>query len=64
MKLKVDADRCEGTGYCEMISSTVFELGDDGIARVRESHVDESERELMIEAQNTCPTQAITVESD
>jgi ferredoxin len=31
---------------------------------VLQSEVDESQRELMLEAQNTCPTQAITVESE
>jgi ferredoxin len=64
MRVTVDPDKCQGTGYCEMISSTVFELGPDGIAKVLESSVDESQRELMIEAQSTCPTQAITVDAD
>jgi ferredoxin len=64
MLVKVDSDKCQGTGYCAMISPTVFELGDDGLATVLQSEVDESERELMLEAQNTCPTQAITVEPE
>lgn len=64
MRVKVDRDKCQGAGYCEIISSTVFEVGADGIANVLQSSVDESQRELMIEAQNTCPTQAITVDPD
>jgi ferredoxin len=63
MRVKVDADKCQGTGYCTMVSPEVFELGEDGLATVLQSEVDESQRELMLEAQNTCPTQAITVES-
>jgi ferredoxin len=64
MRVKVDSDKCQGTGYCTMVSPEVFELGDDGLATVLQSEVDESQRELMLEAQNTCPTQAITVESE
>jgi ferredoxin len=64
MLVKVDSDKCQGTGYCTMVSPEVFELGDDGLATVLQSAVDESQRELMLEAQNTCPTQAITVESE
>ena len=62
MRVKVDSGKCQGTGYCTMVSPEVFELGDDGLATVLESDVDESRRELMLEAVNTCPTQAITVE--
>jgi ferredoxin len=62
MRVKVDGEKCQGTGYCTMVSPEVFELGEDGLATVLPSEVDESQRELMLEAQNTCPTQAITVE--
>jgi ferredoxin len=64
MRVKVDPGKCQGTGYCTMVSPAVFELGDDGLATVLQSEVDDSQRELMIEAQNTCPTQAITVDAD
>jgi ferredoxin len=47
-----------------MVSPQVFELGDDGLAAVLQSEVDESQRELMLEAQSTCPTQAIAVEPE
>ena len=64
MRVSVDRAKCQGTGYCTMITSEVFELDTQGIAYVREGAIDESQHELIVEAGDTCPTQAISVELD
>ena len=64
MRVSVDRAKCQGTGYCAMITSAVFEIGSDGLANVLQADVDESQRGLVVEARDTCPTQAIAVELD
>lgn len=62
MRVRVDRTRCQGTGYCAMITAAVFELTPDGVAQVLQAEVDDSQRGLVIEARDTCPTQAITLD--
>ena len=62
MKVKVDRDLCIGVSNCVAIAPTVFELDKENKAVVLEpSSVDD---ETLLEAAESCPENAITVEDD
>jgi ferredoxin len=56
-RISIDRDLCSGYGICETLAPDVFELGDDGIAIVREGV---SEDEAVLRACNDCPMGAIS----
>jgi len=60
MKPRVDETACIGCGLCESMCSAVFQLGDDGIARVlgADGDVEANCREAI----DACPTGAIVVD--
>jgi ferredoxin len=57
----VDPDRCTGCGLCETICPEVFEMGDDGIARVIDADAC-ADAGCCEEAADSCPEEAITFE--
>ncbi len=62
MRVELDADKCIGSGNCEMIAPDVFEVGDDMVCRilVAEPGPDLAEdAELGVES---CPTRALRLE--
>lgn len=64
MKVFIDPTRCEGTEYCVAISSTVFRIDDEGKAKLAVPQGDpllDTSRAEMHEAENLCPTNAISV---
>ena len=62
MKIKIDRELCIGVGNCVAIAPTVFKLDDKNKAVVlAPSRVDE---ETLMEAAESCPENAITVEDD
>jgi len=62
MKVKVDPDACMGCGVCETIVEEVFELGDEGFAIVLMDPVPEPFRDLVQQAFDECPEEAISIE--
>jgi len=62
MKAHVDRDACEGTGLCEGTCPEVFELDDEGKARVKVDSVPPELEDACREAADNCPTSAIRVE--
>jgi ferredoxin len=64
MKIVVDYDQCASNGVCMGILPTVFEVRDDGFLYVLDEHPDESLRAQVVEAVNSCPTGAISIEED
>lgn len=57
-KVEVDKNKCIGCGACTAIAPDVFELDDDGLAKVIEEEINEDVKT----AAEGCPTEAITVE--
>ncbi|NMA86670.1 MAG: ferredoxin [Tissierellia bacterium] len=62
MKAVVDKDSCIGCELCTSICPEVFSMDDDGLAVAIEEEIDESLVESAKEAEESCPTEAITVE--
>ena len=61
MKAKVIDEKCIGCGLCAELAPDIFELADNGLARVKEQPTDENEG-VAVEAAKSCPTEAIEVE--
>ena len=59
MKLEVNKDLCIGCGACQATAPNVFEIDDDGLAKVKVDKVIEEDREDAIDALEGCPTSAI-----
>jgi ferredoxin len=58
LDVRVDPQRCEGTGFCARVAPHLFAL-QDGVAVPREKVVGEEDAEVLAEAETLCPTQAI-----
>ncbi len=61
MKIEIDYDKCIGIGSCESVAPDIFEVGDDGQVKVLVEEPDESQRDIVTEAEASCPTGAISV---
>ena len=61
MKVKVEADLCTACGLCEDTCPEVFEMGDE-IAAVILDNVPADLEDSVIEAEESCPTEAISHE--
>lgn len=61
MKAKVDENLCTGCGLCSDAAPEVFELSDEGVAKVIKNPADEH-KAAVEEAAEGCPSSAITTE--
>jgi ferredoxin len=61
MKVRVDTEICAGFGICVGIVPEVFELHEDGYAKVLVSEVPVELEELVRRAVDQCPAQAISI---
>ncbi len=61
-KIKVDFDRCEGTGMCESLAPDHFEVDEQGFLQVLQEDVAEGEVAIVEEAVASCPTEALRLE--
>ena len=59
MKVKVNKESCIGCGACAAICEDVFEIGDDGLSKVKVDKVAEDKIDAAKEAIESCPTAAI-----
>ena len=63
MKVWVDAGRCQGHTLCKMIAPDSFELNDiDGTSSPVSEVVAPGQEDLVREAMQSCPEQAIRIE--
>lgn len=61
MKATVDKDTCIGCGLCPSVCPEVFEMDDDGKAKVKVEAVPSSSEGETKEAQDSCPVSAILI---
>jgi ferredoxin len=59
MKIKINESRCTGCGVCVDICPEIFELGDSGLAYVKDPEFD---ADCVKEARDSCPSEAIILE--
>lgn len=59
MKLKVNEDVCIGCGACQAVCPEVFEIGDNGLAKVITEEISEECVEDATDAKDGCPVAAI-----
>jgi ferredoxin len=59
MRVKVDENLCEGTGFCESLAPGVFELGDADVVEIADGPVP-TELEIDVRAAvDQCPKAAL-----
>jgi len=61
VKIELTVDQCIGSGSCEMLAPTVFEVGDDGFAVILDASPGTELEADVRAAESSCPTSAITV---
>lgn len=61
MKIRIDPEKCAGTGACAYLCPEVFEMV-GGHSRAKETHVPLDYVESVRKAMECCPTKAIVIE--
>ncbi len=61
MRVRIDVDRCQGHGRCELIAPDYFLVDDAGVGQVLRPEVADADRADVDEARFCCPEQAIAV---
>ncbi|MGH3756396.1 ferredoxin [Actinophytocola sp.] len=67
MRIVIDGDKCQGTGYCEMVNSELFRVGENGLAEALKPAGDpalDAAADDLREAETLCPMGAIAVVAD
>ena len=62
LEIRIDREKCMGSGNCSFWAPATFDLDDDGVAVVTDPDGDPEEK-VVVAAQG-CPTQAISVWRD
>jgi ferredoxin len=60
-RVEVDRDRCVGSGTCEALAPTVFEVDDDGVLAVLHPQPAAAEVSDVRDAVQACPTRALAL---
>lgn len=63
MRADIDREGCISCGLCESICPKVFRMGEDGPAEVYVDPIPTEEEESAVEACDSCPVGAISIES-
>jgi ferredoxin len=61
VRVRIDAERCQGHGRCAIIAPDVFDTDDLGKGKVLLDRCSEEFRAVAEEAAFTCPEAAITI---
>ena len=62
MRVRVNTDRCIGSGQCAVIAPEVFDQDDDGTVVLLHEPVDADHEAAVREAANVCPARVITLD--
>jgi ferredoxin len=62
MRIELEIPKCIGSGSCEMLAPNVFEVGNDGLAKLLDASPGSDMESEVRAAEESCPTQAIKVE--
>ena len=60
-RVVVDRDRCVGSGSCEALAPSVFEVDDDGVLALLRPEPADDELPDVRDAVQACPTRALTL---
>ena len=63
-RIEVDTNRCQGTGVCESIAPSHFEVRDNGAMHVIRADVDPEHLDLIGDAVDSCPTLALRLSGE
>ena len=61
MNTHVEKDDCISCGICPSLCPEIFEFDEDGIAYAKTEEVPEDLEDLVLEAAESCPTEAIVL---
>jgi ferredoxin len=64
MRCKIDREVCIGAGNCAAIAPEYFEIDEEGLARAIKNPVEEKDEDLVFEAAESCPVDAVILEDD
>ena len=62
MRVRVDADLCQGHGSCNLACAEVFQFDEQGFACVVDERPPERLRDDLVRAEQNCPERAISLE--
>ena len=62
MQVNLEVDKCIGSGSCELLAPEVLVVGEDGLAELLDATPGSDMESKCRAAEESCPTQAITVE--
>jgi ferredoxin len=60
-RVRVDRERCVGSGTCEALAPAVFEVDDEGVLAVLRPEPGEDELPDVRDAVTACPTRALAL---
>jgi ferredoxin len=65
MRVRVDTDRCIGSGMCVLSAPDIFDQGEaDGVVRLLDTQPRPERQEAAREAAARCPAAVISVDDD
>lgn len=64
MRVRVDPDLCTGVQNCVAIAPDYFEMDNKGLAHAIKNPVTEEDEDLLFEAAESCPVDAVILEDD
>lgn len=59
MRITIDTTVCDGHGICERLRPDIFEIDDDGVAKLVTEEFTETDRPDLQMAVDQCPVQAL-----
>lgn len=64
MRIRLDEDRCMGTGVCTQLAPELFRISEEGISEILVECVDGAQLAKAREAVARCPTSSLSLEED